>query len=93
MHERHDQYLLWTRHPHAARAGPLPHALVPASEQRRDRRWGLRPLAWRRRLTAGPAGSPSAAAGGTRPQELDIHAYLELEFAVDDEQSRAGWGR
>jgi hypothetical protein len=89
MDQRHDQYLLWARHPQAARAGPLPYSLGPAGVQRADRHRGARPLSWLRRVRARPA---SAAAHGSagRHQELDIHAYLELEFAVGDEQSGAG---
>jgi hypothetical protein len=90
MQERRDLYLLWARYPQASRAGPLPYSIGPAGGQRPVRRRKGRLLTWLRRLKSRPAGAPAARERAGRREELDIHGYLELEFAVRDEQSRAG---
>ena len=70
-----------------ARYGKLPHGRPPAApgraHRRRDWRWR-----WRRRPTPLPPRPLAPDPAPAQPAPLDIHEYLELEFAVGQESRR-----
>jgi hypothetical protein len=69
-----DEQLLFVRY------GRLPRP--PDAPPRRWRR------AWRRRAAAGTSARLVPASAPLEPARLDIHEYLELEFAVGQERRR-----
>lgn len=81
MYSARDDYLLrsrWGHVPRTPRAGPRGSRpdFAPAERPSPSRGRPRRGLA---RVLRRPGRDPS-------PGELDIHAYLQLEFAVDDER-------
>ena len=70
-----------------ARLGMLPrrHDAYAPSRPRRQGRWRWR---WRRRPPVLPPRPLAPDPAVTRPDPLDIHEYLELEFAVGQEGRR-----
>ena len=81
MHSARDDYLLrsrWGHVPRTPRAGPRPGRSEFAQSQASAPASASRSRGLLARLSRRPQGRGC-------PGELDIHAYLELEFAVEDE--------
>jgi hypothetical protein len=81
MHQDRDELLAF------ARLGMLPrrHDAHAPARPRRDGRWRWR---WRRRPPVLPPRPLAPDPAVARPDPLDIHEYLELEFAVGQEGRR-----
>ncbi len=68
-----------------ARLGQLPRAPAAPARVRRRRNWHWR---WRRRPAPMPPRPLAPDPALAKPPPLDIHEYLELEFAVGQEGRR-----
>jgi hypothetical protein len=87
MYFHRDDYLLLSRGgrvPRPAHIEVRHHWHTHPPSPGRLRRGGARLLAGLPRRCTRDSDAPGA--GQRSPGELDIHAYLELEFAVDDER-------
>jgi len=68
-----------------ARYGRLPRPPTAAPRPRRHGRWRW---CWRRRVPVVPPRPLAPDPAPAQPALLDIHEYLELEFAVGEESRR-----
>jgi hypothetical protein len=79
MYQDRDELLAFARYGRL----PRPPDAPPRRRQRPD--WGWR---WRRRPAPMPPGRLAPGPAPAQPAPLDIHEYLELEFAVGQESRR-----
>jgi hypothetical protein len=77
MYQDRDELLAFARH------GMLPRRPDAPARPRREWRWR-----WRRRPPAVPPRPLAPDPAPAQPVPLDIHEYLELEFAVGQESRR-----
>jgi hypothetical protein len=77
MYEDRDELLAFARY------GMLPRRPDAPPPPRREWRWR-----WRRRPPVVPPRPLAPDPGSAQPVTLDIHEYLELEFAVGQESRR-----
>lgn len=79
MYQDRDELLAFARY------GMLPRRPDASARPRREGRWRWR---WRRRPPVLPPRPLAPDPAPAQPVQLDIHEYLELEFAVGQESRR-----